>query len=170
VRTINLVTALGLHRQGLAGISEYYPDNLAFQYVVSRAYHEGPVPGLAPAVSVLARDLEDTVRYRGDGTAFWDHGDPHLNTAFAVLTLLNAGHHSALVDAAIDYLRVAQDARGGFGEATFFFGRTDAGLVFEYASEAFTTAMALEAFARDRIAHCGRDAGRSALEHQRGCR
>ena len=169
VATINLVTALGLHRQGLEGISEYYPDNLAFQYVVSRAYYEGPVPGLAPAVAVLAHDLEDTVRYRGDGTVYWDQGDPHLNTAFAVLTLLNAGRHSALVDGAVDYLRSAQDVRGGFGEATFFFGRTDNGLVFEFASEAFTTAMALEAFARDRIEHCGRGATRAGVARQREC-
>jgi hypothetical protein len=153
VELINLVTALGLHRDRQEEITEYYPDNLAFQYVVSRAFHEGRVITLAPAVLRLADDLESTVRYRADGTAYWDLGDPHLNTAFAVLTLLNAGRHTPLVDRAIAYLISEQNVLGGFDEATFFIGRTDGGQVFEFSSASFTTAMALEALARDRLSH-----------------
>jgi hypothetical protein len=148
VQLINLAASLGLHHDRAAEVSSYYPDNLAFQYVVSRAFHEGPVPALAPAVRIMADDLEASVRLRADGAAFWDLGDPHLNTAFAVLTLLNAGRSTPIVSRAIDYLVAEQNAAGGFDDAAFFFGRTDGGQVFEFRSPSFTTAIALEAFAR----------------------
>jgi hypothetical protein len=136
-------------------VSDYYPDNLAFHYVVSRAFHEGPVPALSPAVQILADDLETSVVLRPDGTAFWDHGDPQLNTAFAVLTLLNAGRDTPIVDRAIDYLISQQNALGGFDPATFFVGRTTGGLVFDFSSPSFTTAMVLEALVRNEAAHRG---------------
>jgi hypothetical protein len=148
VQLINLAAGLGLHHDRADEISSYYPDNLAFQYVVSRAFHEGPVPALAPAVRIMADDLEASVRSRPDGTAFWDFGDPHLNTALGVLTLLNAGRNTPVIGRAIDYLIAAQHPSGGFDDATFFFGRTDGGQVFEFTSPSFSTAMALEAIVR----------------------
>jgi hypothetical protein len=152
VALINFATAAGLHRDHLEEISDYYPDNLAFQYVVSRAFHEGPVPALGPAVQILADDLEASVLFRADGTAYWDKGDPHLNTAFAVLTLLNAGRHTPIIGHAVDYLIAEQNAQGGYDEAMFFIARTNGGLVFEFSSASFTTAMALEALVRDGVA------------------
>ena len=148
VRLINGATLLGLHRGRLSEITDYYPDNLTFQYAVSRAFREGGVFTLAPAVRILADDLEASVLLRPDGTAYWDKGDPHLNTAFAVLTLLNAGRRSSIVDRAIGYLVAEQNALGGYSEATFFIGRTDGGQVFEFSSASLTTAMVLEALAR----------------------
>lgn len=156
---INDATALGLHRNRMSEVSDYYPDNLAFHYLVARAFRHGPVPALAPAMAVLADDLETSARVAPDGTVYWDKGDPQLNTAFAVLTLLDAGRDTALVDRAIDYLASQQDADGGFDEATFFEGRTYGGQVFEFTSASFTTAMALEAFVRHDVEHCGRAAG-----------
>ena len=152
---INLTAALGLHLTDMRALSSYYPDNLAFQFIVSRAFHDGHVAALAPAVTIFATDLETSVRYRADGTAFWDHGDPQLNTAFAVLTLLNAGRESPIVDQAIDYLVAEQRASGGFDDAVFFVGRADNGQEFQFTSASFTTAMALEAFARHDLQHCG---------------
>jgi hypothetical protein len=154
VAYINLVTALGLHREHLEEITNYYPNNFAFQYIVSRAYHEGPVTALEPAVRILADDLEDSVLWRVDGSAYWHLGDPHLNTAFAVLTLLNAGRDTPIIDRAVRYLIGEQNAVGGFDEATFFVGRTDGGQVFKFTSASFTTAMVLEALVRHRLAHC----------------
>ena len=152
---INQVTALGLHRNGVSEFSEYYPDNLTFQYVVSRAFDEGAVGALQPAVDVLADDLESSVILRPDGTAYWNLGDPQLNTAFAVLTLINAHRSTPLIARAIDYLVGEQNADGGFDEATFFIGRTDSGVVFEFSSPAFTTAMVLEALVRYELSGCG---------------
>src|SRR5436190_18102916 len=159
VALINFATGAGLHRDHMEEISDYYPDNLAFHYVVSRAFHEGPVPALGPAVQILADDLEASVLSRADGTAYWDQGDPHLNTAFAVLTLLNAGRDTPIIDCAVNYLIGQQNALGGFDEATFFVGRTDGGLVFDFSSPSFTTAMVLEALVRKEVARCrgGRD-------------
>jgi hypothetical protein len=151
VETINLVTALGIHRDRMEEITAYYPDNLAFQYMVSRAFREGRVSALEPAVEILADDLEASVVIRPDGTAFWDQGAPHLNTAFAVLTLLNAGRDTPIIDQAMDYLVAEQGALGGFDEATFFLARSDGGQVFEFTSASLTTAVALEALARHRL-------------------
>jgi len=148
VAAINLVTALGLHRDRLTELTQYYPDNFAVQYAVSRAFHEGRVSQLEPAVRVLADDLERAAIVRADGSVYWDHGDPQLNTAFAVLTLLNAGRRTPLVDRAIDYLVAEQGPLGGFPAATFFLARTDSGVTFHFSSAPFTTAIALEALAR----------------------
>jgi hypothetical protein len=145
---INEAIALGLHRDHFGVIAEYYPDNLVFQYAVSRAFHEGGVDALAPAVGILADDLEASAIERGDGTAYWDRGAPHLNTAFALLTLLNAGRDTALVSRAARFLAAEQGADGGFAAAVFFIGRADGGQVFEFSSASFTTAMVLEALAR----------------------
>jgi hypothetical protein len=161
VSFINSVIASGLYLERLNEISEYYPDNLAFQYVVSRAFHEGKVAALGTAVGTLADDLEATVTIRADGTALWDKGAPHLNTAFAIITLLNAGRDTPIIDRAIDYLVAEQNSQGGFDEATFFFGRADGGQVFEFTSESFTTAMVLEALALHQMEHCAR------MEHRR---
>ena len=148
VELILLATALGLHRDRLEEIAEYYPDNFVFHYAVSRAYHEGGVTRLARAVEILADDLETSAVERDDGTAYWDRGAPHLNTAFAILTLLNAGRESPLVARAADYLALEQNRAGGYDAAPFFFGRADGGQVFEFSSAAFTTGMVLEALAR----------------------
>jgi len=170
VSLINEVVALGLHREHLNEISQYYPDNLAFQYVVSRAFKDGPVPSLGPAMRILADDMEASVLFRPDGTAYWDQGDPQLNTAFAVLTLLNASRETPIIDRAIDYLISEQNALGGFNDATFFVGRTDGGQVFEFSSASFTTAMVLEALARHDVAHCDRAEERLGALRQRHCR
>ena len=152
VRFINIAALLGIHRTRIQDLTEYYPDNYAFQYVVSRAYREGRVLSLAPAVAVFAADLEASAVVRPDGSVYWDKGDPHLNTAFALLTLLNAGRRSTTVDRAMRYLESQQNTLGGFDEATFFVGRTDGGQVFEFTSASLTTAIALEAMARYRMA------------------
>ena len=112
------------------------------------------MPALEPAVEILASDLEASALARPDGSAYWDRGAPQLNTAFAVLTLLNAGRSMPLIDRAIQYLMKEQGALGGFDSATFFFGRTDGGPVFEFTSPSFTTAMALEAFVQYEVSKC----------------
>lgn len=158
VSLINLVTALGIHRDRLDEITDYYPDNLAFHYIVSRAFRWGPVHTLGPAVEILADELEGSALLGPDGGVYWDRGAPQLNTAFAVLTLLNARRDSPLIDRAIDYLVSEQNAAGGYEEATFFVGRADGGQVFEFTSASFTTAVVLEALARYRLARCGKPA------------
>jgi hypothetical protein len=148
IELINDATALGLHREHLEEITLYYPDNLVFHYAVSRAFQEGRVRGLAPAVEILAEELEASAVLREDGAVYWDRGAPHLNTAFAMLTLLNAERRADLVARAAAYLSREQASDGGFDAAPFFIARTDGGQVFEFHSPSFVTAMALEALAR----------------------
>lgn len=152
VELIRQATALGLHRDRLEELTEYYPDNLVFHYTVSRAFHEGGVTMLAPAVEILADDLETSAIERLDGTAYWDRGAPHLNTAFAILTLLNAGRETPLIARAAAYLTLEQRRAGGYDAAPFFLGRADGGQVFEFSSASFTTGMVLEALARCALA------------------
>lgn len=141
-----------LHRTHWDDISLYYPDSYVFHYCVSRAYAEGPVPQLGPAVAQLADELRAEAVRCADGTVFWDKGHPQLNTAFAVLTLLNAGDDTPLIDKAVAYLEQTQNPlTGAWEEAPFFIARADSGVVVEWESAPLTTAIALEAICKARL-------------------
>jgi hypothetical protein len=130
-------------------VSQYYPDTLLYHYVVSRAYADGGVLDLAPAVEILADELEEEAIALPDGTVFWARGHPWLNTAFAVITLLNAGRDGPLVDGGAAYLRRAQDpVLGNWPPAPFFLGTTTRGAVAVWEGSAASTAVALEALMR----------------------
>lgn len=151
VTLINAAVAQGLHRTRFDELTDYYPDSYVFHYCVSRAYHEGPVPGLEPAVEILADDVEAEALHRLSGETRWDRGDPALNTAFAVLTLLNANRDTELIEQGIHYLLETQDpVSGGWDEAVFFVAHTDGGPEVHWVSSAVTTAFALEAIGRNR--------------------
>jgi hypothetical protein len=153
VALINSATLEGLHRNHHEDITDYYPDNFAYHYCVSRAYHEGAVEGLQPAVDDLVDDLEILAIPREDGTVYWDKGSPHLNTAFAVLTLLNGRSDSPLIEKGINYLLAEQDpVLGCWDEGVFFIGRVEGSYQFNWVSPSFTTAIAVEALCRYRLA------------------
>jgi len=152
VALINNVTAQGIHRTAFDEITDYYPDNFAFEYFVTRAFFEGNVIDLQPAVEILADDIEQSAQTNTAGDTFWDRGDPHLNTAFAVLTLLNAGRDTPLIRGGIDYLLAEQNPQtGGWDESVFFIARVDSGRQVNWASESLTTAIALEALCRYKL-------------------
>jgi len=154
VDLINQVTEQGLHRTRMEEIALYYPDNYSYHYMVSRAYYEGPVPALQPAVEILADDLERSSLENNDEAVYWDKGAPELNTAFAVLTLMNAGRRTPLIARGIEYLQPRQFVPpGSRAEGEFFFGRSDGGLEIRWVSQSFTAAMALEALCRFALAN-----------------
>jgi hypothetical protein len=151
VALINAVVDQGIHATAYPSITNYYPDSYILHYCVSRAFHEGPVPALQPAVDRLADDVESQAVVFG-GLAHWNKGDPQLNTAFAVLTLLNAGRTTPLIGEGVAYLMAAQNASGGnWIEGVFFLARGDSGVEVYWESPALTTAMALEAICRYRL-------------------
>ncbi len=153
VTLINEAVATGVHRSNPSLLSLFYPDNLAFHYCVARAYAEGGVSGLAPAVDGLVQDLLDTVRVGDAGQRYWSRGDPHLNTAFAVAALLSAGVGGDVVDAAVNYLLAQQNPDYGSWDSGPFFGaRLPNGTWVTWVSPALTTAIALEAIMKHRIA------------------
>jgi len=152
VALINMVVERSIHRAQFETITDYYPDSYVFDYCVSRAFSEGPVPGLEPAAAILASDIADEAIPLWDGTVYWDKGDPALNTAFAILTLLNARGDPELVDRGVQYLVNTQDpVRGAWGEGVFFLAHTDGGPAVEWTSEALTTALVLEALGRHKL-------------------
>jgi len=134
-------------------ISLYYPDNLCFHYCVTRAYREGGVAALEPAVAMLVADLLATMQTTASGTVFWNRGDPHLNTAFGALALLQADRRRDIASRAVDYLLAEQNPVDGSWDAgAFFRGRFDGGPEAIWMSAALTTAMAMEAVASHRLA------------------
>ncbi|GMV98924.1 MAG: hypothetical protein AMXMBFR84_00640 [Candidatus Hydrogenedentota bacterium] len=156
VGMINFVVNDGFHLIAFRSLVNYYPRNYCFEYCVSRAFYEGPLPALKPAVDRMADDLVAAAQVNSDGTAFWDQGSPHLNTAFAVLTLLNAGKDTPLIEQGLMYLAQEQKVlAGNWDEGEFFLGEPYYGVTGYWVSEAFTTAMALEAFCRFRLREAG---------------
>lgn len=149
VALINRVVEQGLHRTRFHEVSDYYPDNFAFHYCVSRAYAEGPVPELEAAARILAADVERLAKRRADGTVYWGEESPHLATAFALLTLLNVGGDPTTLRDGIAYLVAEQDpVFGNWDECVFFIGRSEGGFHFSWFSASLTTAMAFEALCR----------------------
>ena len=152
VLMINAATQSGAHLTDPNTISLYYPDNLVLHYAVSRAYGEGGMTNLQPAVDELVDDLIATVEPDGQDGCFWDRGAADLNTAMGALTLLNAGDREDLVQCAVRYLIARQDRRsGGWEPGVFFVGRLDNGTEVSWVSPALTTAMAMEALCRFRL-------------------
>ena len=132
-------------------LSLYYPDNLVLHYFVARAYAEGGVAALRPAVDALVDDLLASVQTDVRGYAYWDHGQPHLNTALGALTLLLADQAPDIAQSAISYLMAEQRPSGGWAPDVFFLARLDDGTRPVWLSQSFTTAMALEAICRERL-------------------
>lgn len=148
VALINRGTLEQRHHR-IEDISVYYPDSLLYHYVVSRAYAAGGVADLAPAVELLADELEAEAIVLSNGMVLWSRGHPWLNTAFAVITLLNAGRDGPLVDGGVAYLQSTQDPLwGNWPAAPFFLGTTTRGAVGVWEGSAASTAMALEALMR----------------------
>ena len=162
IAVINDAVLADAYRSDPEHISLYYPDNFALHYCVTRAYYEGGVLGLAPAVERLTDDLLAWVRVNEAGQYFWDNGDPHLNTAFATLSLLFAGHAGPITQGAVDYLVSEQDPKTGAWDAgSFFLGHLDGGKDVIWVSPALTTAIALEALAEHEILTSGGPQGKA---------
>lgn len=146
---INAAVLSGVHIASPDLVSPYYPDNLALHYCLSRARGRGGVTSLQEATDRLVSELLETVIWTRGGRCLWSRGRPQLNTAFAVLTLINAGYEGPEIEGAVRFLRSEQDpVTGGWKAGAFFRGRGDSGVETNWISPALTTAMALEALVR----------------------
>jgi hypothetical protein len=115
----------------------YFLRKLALPYLISRCFHDGRVDGLASAMEPLGAFVA-ACRRRDGGYG----GD--LDTALALVTLLNCGRDGGLVERGVDRLVARQAEDGGWrGEALF----CDFAPSY-YGARAFTTALAVEALAR----------------------
>ena len=125
---------IGLVQRGEeAGASRYYPDPLAFYYMVSRAYNEGCEGLGAVREEVVARVQERCERRYGSALA----------TALAACTLLDFGELSVPLDNAVDGLRAMQREDGSWPRSAFY---TDA--IAYYGSEELTTGLCIKALVR----------------------
>ncbi|MBN1343251.1 MAG: hypothetical protein JXQ73_11260 [Phycisphaerae bacterium] len=149
VALINRAIQTGVHRSNPHALSFFYPNNLALHYSVVRACYEGGASDLLPAADGLVADLYGSAFSDARGFRFWHRGDPHLNTAFAVATLVTAGEVGDIVKGGVDYLAAEQDPELGSWEAGPFFGAyLDNGWQVRWVSAALTTAIALEALVK----------------------
>ena len=148
ITLINVAIARGVQHERSSNAALYYLDNFALDYCISRAYGEGGVHALAPAVEILAADIEE-MAIVGANVAHWERGSPSLSTALAMLTLMNAGRTGPLLDKAAAYLVALQDpVTGAWPEEPFFRGTADSGIELRWGSSSYTTAVAIEALCR----------------------
>ena len=145
IALINRDTVDGQYHD-IASVSRYYPNSLIFDYAVTRAYGEGHIAALRPAVDAIVHDLQSTVR-RTRSAAHWDVGNPTLNTAYAVLSLMYAGGPGSVIRQGVGYLLDTQRADGSWPTGPFFRGAIGSTTVY-WDSTAFATGMSMEALAR----------------------
>lgn len=128
-----------LTNQPLEGCSSYYPRHEAFFYLLSRAYHDGGVSGLQPAVTAATQWLRE--QQQPDG----GFGNVAM-TAFAAVTWLNAGQSHEALERAVSWLLDRQRKDGGW-DVSMIWAMTYIGawLTPAHGSEAANTALALEA-------------------------
>lgn len=118
--------------------SVYYPSPWAFTYAFSRAYADGGVACLQPA---LAKVREKTLSLqKSDGG--WGS---EYETVLALLTLLNLGERGPAVEKALRFLVARQDSDGGW---IFEPAYTGADRSMSYGSRAVTASLCIEAFAK----------------------
>ncbi len=141
-------TAAYLNRVVLDGqvpaCSVYYPRPEIIHYFVSRAYRDGRVQALGPAVRAASKQLR--MQQRPDGSV-----DGSSITACAALVWLNAGESDDAVQRAVNWLLNHQRRDGGWNPSMLA-GRTYAGPWFSsyFGSESMTTALVLEALIKAR--------------------
>lgn len=134
-------------------LSTHYSFNYAAHYAVSRTYRDGGVMQLRPAVEAFADDVARTARRAPEGV-YWPSKDPALSTAHALLTLLNADRRLPLMPAAASYLLQRQNPESGAWNARWQdFTATESGVRLYFKSDAYTTALALEALIRYTLWH-----------------
>jgi hypothetical protein len=149
---INGAILSGVHLSNPDALSIYYSDDIVLHHYVIRAWNEGGVAGLEPAVAPLVDDLLGTVQRDDAGRCYWDRGHPHLNTALGALALMGADRAWDVVGSAIDYLIAEQDpVTGAWDPGMLFVGSLDDGTKPVWLSTAYTTALALEALCRYRL-------------------
>jgi len=117
--------------------NRYAASKLALPYLVSRCYRDGQVHSLEPGM----RDLAEHVIGMQESDGGWGND---LDTALALICLMNAGWRGTEVDGAIASLAARQDADGGWRGDPFFCDF----LPNYYGSRSFTSALCLESIAR----------------------
>jgi hypothetical protein len=115
----------------------YYRSPLMFAHAFSRAYREGNVKCLEPAV---AKIRETTLSLQNtDGS--WGND---LETGFGALTLLDLDYRGEALDRAIKVLLARQSADGGWALAPAYRGAVQP---LNYGARALTTAVVIEVLA-----------------------
>ena len=137
----------------------YYPNRYHFPYAVSKAYAQG-VSDLEQSVNYIQDFLLKSQNTAGSWSARWrlNKKDKLQSTAYSLNTLLNIGNlDDPTVDEAVynavQYLnaKAIHDERGIHWEGgVFFSGGTVVRNILWWKSDAYTTAVILEAFSKYR--------------------
>ena len=127
-----------IDNEGFRGGSIYYPSQWSFTYAFSRAYADGGVICLKPAVpKIRQRTLTLQQSDGGWGTDY--------ETVLALLTLLNLGEKGDPVEKGLKLVMARQMDDGGWPMEAIY---TGASRSFSYGSRAVATALIVEALAK----------------------
>jgi hypothetical protein len=139
-----------LIRSGLStAFSPYYPNALAFHYMVARAHRHS-----APALAAIGESVtEDIVRRQSADGSFGNA----LPTALATSALLTFAPQSPGLPNAIASILRSQRSDGSWDKHAFYCGASEF-----WGSEELTTALCIEALARWRMRTSGNAEGRLA--------
>ncbi|RQO69608.1 hypothetical protein DBR43_16175 [Pedobacter sp. KBW06] len=114
----------------------WYRNPFTIYYFISRNYEAG-IQQLEPAKEKMITRVVKTAKNNG---AF---GDGVLDTALGIITLINCGYYSPLLDSAVQYLISEQQSSGGWIRWAVYYGGPKKRLC--YGSEEMTTGFCLEA-------------------------
>ena len=141
VRVIDDAIRAGRHRCHLQ-TTIYYTSPFALHGLVARAYAQGPIPELAHAVQILADDVEA----RACNAQWAPRCTAASNATNAIYTLVAAGRHGPLLQAACRQLIRLQDPRtGAFPDEPIAFGHTSHQQLSTWRCRAAVTATAMSA-------------------------
>jgi hypothetical protein len=115
--------------------NRYFPANMAFYYLFSRAYYNN-IHALGESKDLILTRLLS--KQHSDGSF-----GSILSTAFAICTFLNFNAWSPSLDNSVEYIALYQNSSGSWPIQTFFLGMQN-----HYGSEELTTAICLEALSR----------------------
>lgn len=118
------------------GGTVWYPRPLAYAYFLSRAYSDGAAPCLADAASAVAAYV---LARQGPGGGW----DDDLDTAMALITLMNAGFRGPELSRGIRTSAGRQGRDGGWTMGALY-----KGAVWQSGSRELTTGFALEALGK----------------------
>lgn len=135
----------------------WYRNPFTIYYFFSRNYKAG-ITELAPAAMAMVDRMLKSVKP--------DHslGQSVLDTAMGIVSLINCGHHSAVLDNAVQYLISLQNRSGCWARWTVYYGGPKK--LTTFGSEEMTTGFCLEALALYRLQKQHKSKTDQALSNQ----
>jgi hypothetical protein len=123
--------------------SDSFSSPVFFLYAAVCAKTEGRIEDLQPYMGKIIDFLQMSQNWKG---RYWDFGQPVLDTALALSTMISAGYCGETIESGISWLLSSQSENGLFESGDFY--RPRGSTRHGWHSDYLTTCLALEALAR----------------------